>query len=91
MLEALLEALQQAGFMDGMKVHGWCAQGDWHQTFSEHAQNTPAARWKRKRKETDRKVQDSTVQDKRQALLEACLEHSTSVGRLIGGLFGAER
>jgi hypothetical protein len=60
---AMLEALQQAGFMDGMQVHDWCEHNGYHQTFSERARKAAAARWKKKTEEKKETGQDKTRQE----------------------------
>lgn len=46
--QAMLQALQQAGFMKGMRVHGWEEHNAYHQTFSERARKAARARWEKK-------------------------------------------
>lgn len=53
--QVMLEALQQAGFLDGMKVHDWVQHNSFHHTFSERAKKAAAARWKKTREEKKRK------------------------------------
>lgn len=48
--QAMLEALQQAGFMDGLKIHGWEEHNAYHHVFSERAKKAAAARWGKKKK-----------------------------------------
>lgn len=43
--QAMLEALQHAGFMDGMEIHGWSEHNAFHQQFSDKAKKAAAARW----------------------------------------------
>lgn len=56
--QALLEALQQAGFLDGMKIHGWEERNSYHTVYAERAKKAAAARWsgedKRKRRKEKR-------------------------------------
>jgi hypothetical protein len=51
--QAMLQALQQAGFLDGMKVHGWEEHNSYHTTFSERAKKAAKARWDKTRKEKE--------------------------------------
>lgn len=43
--QAMLEALQQAGFMDGMEIHDWAEHNSFHNKFSERAKKAAEARW----------------------------------------------
>lgn len=66
--QALLQALQQALFMDGMKIHDWEEHNGYHHSFSERAKNAANARWKGKDKKGKDKKGD-----------KHCLEHDTSI------------
>lgn len=55
--QAMLQALQQSGFMDGMKVHDWQEYNGYHRAFAERAKKAAAARWKDKPK-TERKGEE---------------------------------
>lgn len=50
--QALLEALQKAGFLDEMKIHGWEERNSYHTVFADRAKKAAAARWE---KEGDKK------------------------------------
>lgn len=84
--QAMLKAMQQAGFMDGMKIHDWAQHNSYHSTFSERAKIAAAARWKGK---------ERIGKERRQALLGACLEHKngakewnpSELQRRVGKLF----
>ncbi len=55
--QAMLQALQQAGFMDGMQIHGWEEHNGYHSTFSARASKAAQARWskeKNQKKESTR-------------------------------------
>lgn len=67
--QAMLEALQQASFMDGMKLHDWSEHNSYHSIFSERAKKAAKARWKGK---------DKTRKDKK-GKEQALLEHATSI------------
>lgn len=54
--QAMLQALQDAGFMDGMKIHGWEEHNGYHKKFSERASIAANARWEKERK--DKKGKD---------------------------------
>lgn len=43
--QVMLEALQQAGFMDGLLIHDWAEHNSYHQTFSDRAKAAAKARW----------------------------------------------
>ena len=38
--QAMLQALQELGFMDGMEIHDWNEHNAYHQTFADRAKNT---------------------------------------------------
>ena len=63
--QAMLVALQESGFMDGMKIHDWHEHNGYHEKFAERAKKAAAARWKGQEK----KGKDKTRQDKSEALL----------------------
>lgn len=67
---ALLQALQQALFMDGMKVHDWDQHNSYHTVFAERAKKAAAARWKGKEKRGE---------EKRQALLKERTSNASSI------------
>lgn len=84
--QALLEALQASGFMDGMKIHGWADHNGYHEKFAERAKKAAAARWEKRGKDKKGEGEDKRREEKRQALLadtksNACsiLEHLNSV------------
>ncbi len=41
----MLEALQQAEFLEGMKIHGWDEHNGYHAVFSDRAKKAAKARW----------------------------------------------
>lgn len=49
--QAMLEALQQAGFLDGMSIHDWHDHNAYHEKFAERARKAANARWEKKGKE----------------------------------------
>lgn len=69
--QALLEALQQACFMDGMKVHDWEIHNGYHHEYSERAKKAAKARWEKERGK-DKKGEDR-IGDKH------CSKHATSI------------
>lgn len=64
--QAMLGALQQAGFMDGMALHGWQEHNGYHKSFSDRAKKAADARWKREDKKGKDKKRD-----------KQCLEHKS--------------
>lgn len=62
--KALLEALQHAGFMDGMKIHGWADHNGYHEKFAARAKKAAEARWRGRSRRDEKKGQE-----KRQAVL----------------------
>lgn len=73
--QAMLQALQDSGFMDGMKIHDWHEHNGYHEKFAERAKKAAAARWKGQEK----KVQDKKGQDKSQAMLGDAKSNATSI------------
>lgn len=78
--QAMLEALQRCGFMDGMKVHGWADHNGYHKTFSDRAKKAAKQRW-----ENEKKRQEKTGEEKRREEAsiakshdKQCLEHKHS-------------
>lgn len=61
--QAMLEALQRASFMDGMKIHGWDDHNGYHAVYSERAKKAAAARWKGNEKKITEKTGEG--EDKR--------------------------
>ena len=72
----MLEALKEAGYLDGMKVHGWDEHNGYHAVFSARASKAASVRWS---KEKDQK-KDKTGKDKKgkerskhePSMLQAC-------------------
>lgn len=86
--QGMLEALQQASFMDGMQIHDWREHNAYHQTFSDRAKKAAAARWKgqeMKKKGDEKKGKDKTRASIGEALLQAFDEfwkaYPSKVGR----------
>ena len=65
----MLEALQRAGFMDGMTIHGWTEHNDYHSTFSKRAKVAAKARWDKTRKDKKEKRIDKKGEDKSKHML----------------------
>lgn len=63
--QAMLEAMQQAGFMDEMKIHDWQEHNAYHSTFSERAKTAARARWdkeaEKKLKRNERKRKEPSI------------------------------
>lgn len=43
--QKMLTALQETGFFDGMKIHGWADRSRYHESLRLRAQKAAAARW----------------------------------------------
>lgn len=52
----MLEALQQAEFLDGMKVHSWDEHNAYHAVFSDRAKKAASARWAGKDKKGKERI-----------------------------------
>ncbi len=60
--QAMLQALQKVGFMDGMKIHGWAEHNGYHSFYSERAKLAAQTRWKGKdKKGKERKRKDPSI------------------------------
>jgi hypothetical protein len=60
--QAMLQALQQARFLDGMRIHDWQEHNGYHATFSTRAQTAARARWKGKERiRKDKKGKDTSI------------------------------
>lgn len=68
----MLEALQQAGFMDGMLVHGWEEYNAYHSVYAERARTAAAARWAKKSPAPPRKERKGKETSNASSILEAC-------------------
>lgn len=53
--EHMLQALQQAGFLDSLCIHGWEEHNSYHQTYADRAKKAAAARWEKQREEDEKK------------------------------------
>lgn len=53
--EHMLQALQQAGFLDSLCIHGWEEHNSYHKTFADRAAKAANARWDKTRKEIEKK------------------------------------
>jgi hypothetical protein len=75
---SMLKALQDSGFMDGMKIHGWDEHNAFHATYSDRARKAADARWK---KEKNQKKEESTVQrkGKRVSIMLGNAKHASSI------------
>lgn len=82
--EALLQALQHAGFMDGMKIHAWADHNGYHEKFAQRAKKAAAARWRKRGSENERRGEETTGdekrgQEKKQAMLGLEVSNATSI------------
>jgi len=76
---SMLEALQQAGFMDGMAIHDWSEHNGYHEVFADRAKKAASARWKNR---DEKKGQDKTRKDKKRketSIASSMLEASSLV------------
>lgn len=48
--QAMLQALQQVCFMDGMTIHGWDEHNGYHTMFAERAKKAARIRWEKEQK-----------------------------------------
>lgn len=60
--QAMLEALQQARFLDEMKIHGWEEHNGYHGVFADRAKKAAAARWEKERSK-EKEGKDKTRQE----------------------------
>lgn len=61
--QGMLEALQQASFFDGMKVHGWAEHNGYHTVFAERAKKAATARWEKDKKRKEKTREESTREE----------------------------
>lgn len=61
--QAMLQALQQAGWLDDMRIHDWEEHNAYHAVFSERAKVAAAARWDREKEKKQKK--ESTRKEKK--------------------------
>jgi len=85
----MLEALHEAGFMDGRQVHDWAQYNGYHAAFAARAKKAADARWSKaeSKKKPVKKEKEKRGEEKRQALLGACLEHAKSIGWAYSSVF----
>lgn len=82
---SIVQAMQQVGFMDEMKVHNWEEHNEYHHTFSERAKKAAKARWDKASPE-DKTRDDKTRQDKS----KQCLSIATSNASSINGSYSTD-
>lgn len=73
---SMLKALQQALFLDGMKIKDWDEHNEYHHTYSERAKAASKARWEKERGE-DMIREDMTRED--MIGDKQCIKHATSI------------
>lgn len=79
---SMLQALLEAGFLDeDMHLHDWMEHNGFHSSFADRAKKAAAARWGKKKnpKRGANAGEEKRGEEKRQALLGACLEHACSI------------
>lgn len=69
--QAMLQALQELGFMDGMEIHDWNEHNAYHQTFADRAKKAAEARWRGQDKTRQDKKGDKQCLNSTQAMLQA--------------------
>jgi hypothetical protein len=80
--QAMLEAMQQACFLDGMKIHGWEEYNEYHATFASRAKTAATARWEKHRARKEKKQKkDNTGEESIGA--KHCLGHATSMQEVV--------
>lgn len=65
--QALLEALQQAGFLDEMQIHGWAEHNCYHEVYAERAKKAANARWGNERKLKEKRAKGQEKRGEEQA------------------------
>lgn len=55
--QAMLEAMQRAGFLEGMKIHDWQEHNGYHEVFATRAKAAAEARWKKEKSDKTGKDQ----------------------------------
>lgn len=78
--QALLEALQQAGFLDGMQIHGWPEHNGYHEVYAERAKKAANARWgnEKKRKERRGKGEEKRREEQAQSSIASSNAQASS-------------
>lgn len=84
--QAMLEALQRASFMDGMKIHGWADHNGYHTVFAERAKKAARARWRQEKTGEEKRREESTRQEASNAssMLQAFTEFWNAYPRRVG-------
>lgn len=84
--QAMLQALQQAGFMDGAKIHGWADHNGFHEKFAARAKKAAKARWDKRGEGEEKTREEKRREDKRGeeasnavSIDKQCLKHINSV------------
>lgn len=75
---SMLQALQEAGFMDGMCIHDWEEHNRFHDTFASRAKKAADARWKKGESAPSQTLPDKTGKDKK-GKEQASLKHTSSM------------
>lgn len=82
---SMLEAMQQAGFLDEMQVHDWPEYNGYHDAFAERAKKAAEKRWekhndkKEKRQEKRREEKKGKETSNAPSIDKQCLEHACSI------------
>lgn len=76
--QAMLEAMQQAGFLDGMKIHKWHEHNAYHSIFSQRAKVAAETRWQGYSQRKEAKERNEK-KGKEQAMLEHASSNASSI------------
>jgi hypothetical protein len=73
--QEMLEALQQAQFLDGMKIHDWPTHNGYHVIFADRAKKAAQARWEKERSKERAEEDPEKGKDKS----KHCFKHASSI------------
>ena len=76
---SMLEALHQAGFMNGMRIHDWDEHNEYHHNFSERAKKAAAARWGKEESTKEERDDKKGKEKKGPSITQALLKHASSI------------
>lgn len=81
--QALLQALQQASFLNGMTINDWSEHNGYHHKFSERAKIAAKARWAKEggegEKDSEGTEEGKDKKGKERKGDKQCLEHARSI------------
>jgi hypothetical protein len=74
---SMLQALRQAGFLDGMIIHDWDDYNSYHKAFSDRAKSAATARWsKHNEKKVAKEKKDKTREREEPSIATSMLDAS---------------